>query len=249
MKCILGITTYNRRKYLEHLLDSFKPTYNKSYEWVIIINDDASTDDTEIFLANYEFPCEHHIITNSVRKGVSISTNNIFEKASQIGFDVLFKSDDDNYFMNNGWDDLYINILNTTPYKHLSYYNNRWKGDVNKKIIEDGDLVSASRVVESMGNFYTITPEILEKVGYLDSQNMGMWGVEHIDYSLRCCRAGFNNADTFWSPKNCYKLIGMKTGDNYVSSMTPQELVNERSRDYQKRMIANNPNRIYIPKN
>ena len=109
--------------------------------------------------------------------------------------------------------------------------------------------MSASRVVESMGNFYTITPEILEKVGYLDAQNMGMWGVEHIDYSLRCCRAGYNNPDTFWSPKNCYKLIGMKTGDNYVGSMTPQELVNERSRDYQKRMIANNPNRIYIPQN
>jgi hypothetical protein len=39
----------------------------------------------------------------------------------------------------------------------------------------------------------------------------------------------------------------MKTGNDYVSSMTPEELTNERKNDYNKRMIANNTNRIYIP--
>ena len=173
MKCILGITTYNRRKYLEHLLDSFTPTHNTNYEWVIIINDDCSTDDTVKFIENYNFPCEYHLIKNENRKGVSWGTNNIFYLSQKIGFDVLFRSDDDNFFLNNGWDDLYINAMNNSGFKHLSYYNSRWKGE-NKKIIENDGLIAASNVMESMGNFYTITPEILEKVGYMDYQNMGM---------------------------------------------------------------------------
>jgi len=246
MKCILGITTYNRRKYLEHLLDSFTPTHNTNYEWVIIINDDCSTDDTVKFIENYNFPCEYHLIKNENRKGVSWGTNNIFYLSQKIGFDVLFRSDDDNFFLNNGWDDLYINAMNNSGFKHLSYYNSRWKGE-NKKIIENDGLIAASNVMESMGNFYTITPEILEKVGYMDYQNMGMWGVEHIDYSLRCCRLNYNNPQTFWCPKDCNKFIGMKAGNTYTSSMSTIELANERSRDYQKRMIANNNNRIYIP--
>lgn len=246
MKCILGITTYNRKKYIGDLLDSFKPTCNKNYEWVVVINDDCSKDDTLTFLENYDFGCQSHIIKNDKRKGVSNGKNQIMKYAQEIGFDILFSTDDDNIFLREGWDDLYIKPITTTQYKHLGYYNPRWTG-INKKIFSVGyNLGTASSVMDAMGNFYTITPDVLEKIGFMDIENMGLWGVEHLDYSLRCCREGFNHENAFLHPIDCHKYITMKTGSNYQSSMTPEELYNERLRNNEKRIIAQNRKTNFI---
>jgi len=57
-KIVLGITTYNRCDYLRACLESFLQTRNANHEWVVIVADDGSTDDTLEYLENLNFPHE-----------------------------------------------------------------------------------------------------------------------------------------------------------------------------------------------
>ena len=54
-KIVLGITTYNRCDYLQACLESFLQTRNTDHEWVVIVADDGSTDDTLEYLENLNF--------------------------------------------------------------------------------------------------------------------------------------------------------------------------------------------------
>ena len=100
-KIVLGITTYNRCDYLQACLESFLQTRNTDHEWVVIVADDGSTDDTLEYLENLNFPHEIHIIKNN-RRYAGGQTNTIFELSQKISFDIGFKVDDDLVFKKKG---------------------------------------------------------------------------------------------------------------------------------------------------
>jgi len=220
-KIITCVTTYNRINYLSRFFESWKRTKSDKYDHKLIVADDGSTDGTIKFLKGVESE-EINVIYNN-RLGVAGQTNSLFSLASSLGFNYGFKSDDDIFFKKSGWDELYINAMNLSKYDHLCYYNEYWRGQRRNHI--NNDFVTAkSCVLDCMGCFWTFTPEVIKRVGLFDTKNFGFMGHEHIDYSMRCCRAGFNNRFDFFDAPRSSEFIGMYLKkDGYVPSLKGAE--------------------------
>ena len=249
-KIVLCIKTWNRKNYLQTCIETFIKTHDQNLNYVVIIADDGSEDGTLEYLDNLKIPFELHIIKNHHRYACG-QTNTIFELLQKIIFKYAFIIDDDVIFKKHGWDTLYI--LGMSTYQHLCYYNTEYYTRIHKsstQVIEKDNLDTILSVHTCMGCFFTITPEILDKVGYTDEKNFPIRGQWHIDYSIRCCRAGFNEIDNFYDVKNSEEYIDMQENipgykcsldwnDNYKSTKNPMEL--------QRRLqVINDPTRLNI---
>lgn len=217
LKAVLGITTFNRKNYLEKCIQSFIETRDPSLCWTLIVADDGSTDGTLEYLESLRLPVELHIIRNQRRYAVG-QTNEIFDLATTINFDVGFKADDDVVFEQPGWASLYLDGMRESEFDHLCYLNEqhflelRLKDDpefsADPVKHSSGKLVSHGSVEKCMGAFFTFTPRMLAKVGYGDEINFPIRGQWHIDLSARACRAGLNESQNF------YDVIG---SNQYIS--------------------------------
>lgn len=208
------------------MLDSFFATINYKDTWRIFIHNDCMNN------IDYNFKIQPTII-NSDKIGVHKATNKLFNAIKDLTFDMAFKCDDDIIFLKSGWYKIYYDYAEKTNCWHLSYKNNKWK-------------YSGYTVTDTLGCFYTVTPEILKKVGYIDTVNMGFRGIGHIDYSLRCCRAGFNNIRNFKYPLYINDYIDIHSGSDYISSLSQNEILENRKLQSKKLEIAHQ-DRIYLP--
>jgi hypothetical protein len=158
--------------------------------------------------------------------------------AKEIEFDFGFMADDDIYFNCNVWDSHYILESKKMGYEHLSYYNKNW---INAQ--------EGGTVWQSQGAFWTFTPKVIKEVGFLDVKNMGFRGIGHIDYSARCCRAGFNSMKNFKDAEDSNIFVNMQTGNKYKHSISKEEVLQHRIGQSVKMDIARDEKRIYIPYN
>ena len=95
--------------------------------------------------------------------------------------DYIFLFDDDCYPIKEGWADYFIN----SKQKHLLFLNKSH----NKIIVHD----EVEIYNDCGGVFMFLTKEVLNKVGYLNS-DYGQYGFEHVGYSNRIYKAGFTYA-------------------------------------------------------
>ncbi len=249
-KLVLAITTYNRREYLEACLNSFIETRDPAFDWVVIVADDGSTDDTLEYLRRLEFPHELHIIHNKRRFAVG-QTNTIFELCKKIGFDMAFKADDDVVFKQDGWDRAYLDAVRLSGWKHLCYLNQQHFEELRRRTDEgyelpqgrsddSGTCVAHVNVEQCMGALFTFTPDLLERVGYGDEASFPIRGQWHIDFSMRCCRAGFNDPRHFFDIRESNRYIELQNnlrsdyrcaiewGDEYRKTKKPAEMERRR---------------------
>ncbi len=263
-KFIFAIKTWNRLDYLQKCIESFLNTRSLDFEWVVIIADDGSTDGTVGYLETLTIPHELHVIYNH---GVYAcgQTNTIFDLSMLIGFDLAFHVDDDTFFIQPGWDKLYAEAVKSSGYEHLCYRNwqqylnlKRKQSDPNFQLAEptydsSGKCESIVDVFSCDGSFFTITPNVINRVGYTDEKNFPIRGQWHIDYSARCARAGFNTEKHFFDAKNSNEYIELQANsesyrcslpwnENYKKTKDPEELK-------RRSLIVKNPDRIYVSRN
>jgi GT2 family glycosyltransferase len=205
MQKILSVTTYNRLPFLQEMLQGFfRYTKNKN-EWILIIADDGSSDGTKDFIEKLDFPNTIKIYNNRV--GISNQTNSIFLELAKFKEFVCFKADDDMMFIKEGWDRLYLEAMKLSGFQHLCFdhplFNQfgEFKENVFLKPVVNEPVLARTPTMFTKGCFYTITNSILESVGYMDSE-IFFHGFEHIDYSMRCARAGFNDPKHIFDAKN-----------------------------------------------
>ena len=88
-----------------------------------------------------------------------------------------------------------------------------------KKDHDDYDkyLQSYCTAENCQGAFFTFTKKMIEKVGYFDENNFKIRGHSHIDFTLRCCRNGFNRIDKLWDLINSEDYLELNN-DDYISS-------------------------------
>ena len=67
-----------------------------------------------------------------------------------------------------------------------------------------------------MGCFYTITPDIINKIGYFDEEEFPVRGHSHIDYTIRACRIGANKESTTFDVLGSNDYINMETKEDYI---------------------------------
>jgi glycosyltransferase involved in cell wall biosynthesis/GR25 family glycosyltransferase involved in LPS biosynthesis len=257
----MSITTWNRCDYLKDCIESFERTRSTDYDWVLIIADDGSTDGTLEYLDNLLLPHEMHIIRNKGRYACG-QTNTIFELCQKIGFDFAFKIDDDILFKKRGWDKLYIEAARASGYPHLCHRN--WqqftmlKRKNNPSFSPPPPHVDASGACETIvgvwecdGCLFTFTSEMIDKVGYCDEKNFPIRGQWHIDYSIRCCRAGFNDPKYFYDARDSNQFIELQAnkptyrcslpwGEEYKKTKDPAELKRREA-------VMRDESRVYIP--
>lgn len=205
MQKILAVTTYNRLLFLQEMIYGFFRHTKNINEWTLIIADDGSSDGTKEFIEKLDFPNAIKIYNNRV--GISNQTNSIFLELSKLNKFVCFKADDDMMFIKDGWDSLYLEAMDSSGFQHLCFdhYLFNQFGDFKKNVfshpIVNKSILARTPTMFTKGCFYTITDSILKTVGYMDS-NIFFHGLEHVDYSMRCARAGFNDTNHIFDAKD-----------------------------------------------
>lgn len=244
-KLVTGVTTYNRVNYLKRFVSSWKKT--TSEKSILIIADDGSKDGTKEYIKSIASNRVMPIFNNRI--GVAAQTNTIFKKSLELGFDYGFKADDDIWFTKSGWENLYVDNIIKSGYDHLCYQNKKWTGSRRDVVIQDG-LKANICVIKAMGCFWTYTPKCIEKVGYFDDKSFGFMGHEHIDYSMRCCRADLNTAMNFFDSNYSDQYIDMQSRtEQYISSLRGRESkVSAITKEEEKRRwnIIMNDSRVFI---
>lgn len=250
-KIVIGVTTFNRIDYLKEFIETWNKTRNNYYSWTLIVSDDGSTDGTIEYLNQLVIPNVTLRIIKHNRVGVHESTNSIIEYCLNSDFDYGFKCDDDVIFSCNGWDDLYIDGMSEKQY--LCNYNIGWRPA--KVLSETKKCVSYSNAYYTQGAFWTFTKQVLSKVGWFDTKTFGYKGYGHIDYTVRACRAGFNNFDTCYDVKNSNEFIQLQE-ENYKPAISLERAkkefkleVNEELKERFKHLILNERKEIiYLPR-
>ena len=246
---VLAITSYNRKDYLQNCIESWLSTRTNAATWELVVADDGSTDGTIAYLKEHKWKDTKFTLIENHRTDIIHQTNTILQYLRTIPFDLCFKCDDDVLFKERGWDNLYWQVIRRTGYEHLIYYNLSWRPSVNKPIPHRvGQLVSHCDREYLQGAFFTITPNILREVGFFDAEQLGFRGYEHNDFSIRCCRAGYNNLENPFDLQNSNKFIDLQGHTEYVRAMsTSMESKLHKGKDLiQKRRVLYQ-NRIYVP--
>lgn len=214
------ITTYNRVYFLKKTIETWKNTFNKKYNWTLIVADDGSNDGTLDYLYNLNIDGVKIIIIENNRRGVHYQTNSLIKCALELNFNYGFKSDDDIIFKNKGWDDLYFNTSISTNFYHLIFYDKKWgekRKELQESIFKYSTLENCTNYKNIQGAFWTFNRTVLESVGFFDIDNFNLCGLGHVDFSLRCCRLGFNDINNPYDIKDSNDYISLNM-ENYVSN-------------------------------
>lgn len=247
-KFVLAITTFNRLAYLKDCIQSFDETKSTKHQWTIIVADDGSNDGTIDYLKKLELRHTEIKLIQNIRIGVHQQTNTIFKELESTSFDCCFKIDDDITFLKSGWDEIYFQTALETGCHHLVYCDEEWsKEQLLQQFVTRGKLVGKIPALQVNGIFFTITPQVLKAVGYFDVGSFGFRGMGHVDYTVRCARAGFTDKDTPWDIKdsNTY-LSAVKRNYNSVLSSSAISTYDSFFRE-KKAEIIRQKHRVYIP--
>ncbi|MDB3887359.1 glycosyltransferase family 2 protein [bacterium] len=245
---VLAISTFNRKDYLASCIESYVATRNNNYQWTLVIADDCSTDQTHEYLNELMIDNTKIVILKNERIGVHQQMNTILNHLETINYDFCFKADDDITFLKSGWDDLYFKTALVTGNHHLVFCDENWCIEqlLETKVLSN-NLVGNVPTLHAHGFFYTLSPQVTDKVGFMDVNSFGFRGMGHVDYTMRCARAGYTNKDTPWDIIDSNNYISA-TKHNYKSVLPSisTSAYDEYNRA-QKETIILKKNRIYVP--
>jgi len=98
----------------------------------------------------------------------------------------------------------------------LVYFNPQWKNPSHEEYSQrSSDLISYCSAREAMGCFYTLTPELINRLGFFDEGAFPVRGHSHVDYTLRACRIEANDNQFLFDLANSNDLIGMVMREGY----------------------------------
>ena len=263
-KVLIGVKTYNRHAYLQKCLESVLATVEfDSFDISLLICDGGSSDETISFLDSLRLPVEITII-KSKRAYAAEQFNIMLEYFQSANADFLFCVDDDVVFIARGWISAYYSAAINTGYSHLCHFNRSHYLQLASKNpniykinpIVCGMLESNSSAFNCMGALFTLDKDVIDRVGYADTVNFFVRGKWHVDYSARCCRAGFNEIARFFDISNSSQYIALQNtmlGDGEYSSSIDwdsEEFKSCSSSSEVLRRIAlcEDPTRIYVSK-
>jgi len=218
---ITGVTTYNRKKYIENFIEKWIESINFNDINVLIIADDGSSDGTTEFLRKYEINNNFRfVVLQNDSIGIARQSNSIlkFITNQYPNPDMIFMCNDDIEFIKKGWQKKYFDISKSSGFDHLVYFSELWKSAkfVNKH--KKFPLISSCNARDAMGCFYTVTPKMIQNIGYFDEESFPIRGHSHVDFTLRACRAKFNELDNLYDIKDSNKYIRMIQREGYIST-------------------------------
>mgnify|MGYP001224463559 CR=1 FL=1 len=217
IKYIIGVITYNRVSYFKECFLSILDNLSTNINYLLVVAEGYheknsifnflnslgySKNVSVMYIKNYE-----HYIYNQ--------TNSIFKLVENMDYNFGFIMNDDILVKKFGWDMKYYNVSKKYGYDHLVFFDKKFKK--SDHCIKKGDLQSYCKVLNCQGALFTFTKELLLKVGYFDEYNFKIRGHSHIEFTIRCCKSGYNNLEELYDIFDSNKYLELKI-DNYVSS-------------------------------
>ena len=215
---LIGIISFKRLHYFKKCLESMIKTIDKNHFFTIYISygldiNEKINDNLIKYLDNL------FIDTNNVNIILHLSymhymfylSNNILKFSTSINYDFGFILNDDIFF-NKNWFLEYYNISIKYNIQHLCWQLN------NSNTVYENELKTNGLVLNSNGVLLTFTSNIVNVVGLFNEIDFNVRGQAHIEWSLRCCNAGFNSKKTFFDIKNSNELIYLNI-EKYTSSI------------------------------
>ena len=213
---IIGVVTYNRCSYLKLCLESLFKNLSNDIDYILIIADGKSVDNTEDYIKNLIIPLNISLILITNEKHfIYRQSNSILKYAKNLNFDFGFLINDDIIFKNPKWDINYYSAYKKTNFDHLVFFDIKFKNSDHYH--HNQHLQSYCKPENCQGAFFTFTKKLIEEVGYFDEENFKIRGHSHIDYTIRCCRKKFNDINYLYDlvDSNHYLVLN---NDDYISS-------------------------------
>ncbi len=216
---VTAVTTVNRKQYLQQFVSEWAHTKSPSANSTLIVADDGSTDGTlEWLTEELDLGESRLIVIRNNGTGIARQTNSILNAIINIEQrpDTIFMCNDDIRFRKQGWDDAYYSAMKSSGFDHLVYFNAEWKPASQKENSTRSELlVSHCTAREAMGCFYTLTPELITKLGFFDEDSFPVRGHSHVDYTIRACRVEANDIEFLYDLVDSNEFIGMVMRDGY----------------------------------
>ena len=216
---IIGITTYNRINYLKECINSLKKSLQDKIDYILIFADGNSKDSTFDYIKSLSFESNiSHVIISNGKNYIYRQSNSILKYSLNYNYDFGFLMNDDLLFLKEGWDLYYYKVYKKYNIDHLVYFDKEFK-TIDHNIKKDKLLVSYCEAKNCQGALFTFTKKMIHDIGFFDEYNFKIRGHSHIDYTLRCCRIGYNNINTLFDVKDSNSYIKLNS-KKYVSSVS-----------------------------
>ena len=254
---VTAVTTVNRISYLKNFLKGWENTRSKVYNHTLIIADDGSTDGTLSWITEELYLDDARIIVlQNDGRGIARQSNSIIDKITNLDVkpDLIFMCNDDINFIKKGWDERYYDSTKKSGFGHLVYFNPEWKNPSHSLNSNDYSFLHSScSAIDVMGCFYTLTLEIIKKIGFFDENSFPIRGHSHIDYTMRICNMGGNVSKNIYDVSDSNEYVSMIMRDNYVRTnkiLSVKEilLLSSQSELDKRLRIMNSTNRSFINK-
>ncbi len=198
-KLLVGLRSYQRVRQLSQCLYQLQQTAcDERFDIVLAIADDGSNANAQQWLEELQPPYELHLLRHQQRFG-SGQTNALLQLGLDIAADFIVIADDNLQFRRKGWMSAYFDAAMTSGYHHLC------AGSGEAQRHADWPLQAYGAVTQRPALF-TATPALLRAVGFVE-ENLRARPEALLDFTLRSCRAGFNEAQRLFDIAEAERFI------------------------------------------
>jgi hypothetical protein len=232
IKVVVGLVTKGQIHVATNFIKSFILTRSERFAWTLIVADRADDDKLLNQLIADHSNNTGLIYINCAQLSYAQSYNMIFECLQHMDWSFAFMARDAVFFKKRGWDDKYYDTSMSTNIPYLVHYSHMLRNPTIGGVVNsEKNLQAYTDALRSMGHLFTITPEVIEKVGFFN-ELFTHDGHEDQEYTIRCCQSGFNNINTLFDIKDSNKLIEIRCPPVDKKAPVPKEVdQNKRCRD------------------
>jgi GT2 family glycosyltransferase len=189
----IGIVTYNRREYLEKVVNAVR-RYTAS-PYYLVAADDGSTDGSREFLSDANVTC-----LGNINRGIAWNKNRVlYTMMTEVASDCMIMLEDDTLPNKIGWEGEWIKTV--SKYGYCTYAHPKVADSILGGDGTSDDPFACTKITSQCSS---VTREAVDTVGYFDSRFKG-YGVEDGEWSTRLRNSG-------------YGIIRVPEGDGYIKA-------------------------------
>lgn len=232
----VGILSYNRLNSLQRLIESIRRTTDLS-RTTIFVSDESTKQEIKEWLRQ-----QHDIVAidNSNRLGIAGNSNRLLRCLARFKYKILLN--DDVEVLQPGWETFYFDAMVRTGFHHFCFRQPGIYGATQNDatVRRYGDVIIKTVNSRPHGSVMAFDHIAFEAVGYFD-ESFGIYGMEHVDWSLRVERSKIQ-------PAGYHDVAG---SEQYFKIWDEPSAVEERHKHYNEskklfQQLSSNPSRIRI---
>jgi hypothetical protein len=233
-----------------HNLEGWEQTRTKDAVWTLLVSDSGLSSEVTGYLKKFKPENASVIRLDHNGQGHIRRFNDALRKISEMEFDLGFYADPRISFKKAGWDLGYYRVIKRTGLSHLCFFDEKISSvkPYTEPIVK-GDLICRAGATDVQSDFFTLTPEIIREVGFLDNHIMGKARLEFLDFSLRCFRKGFNVINNPFDLRNSREFLVTGNPLNVIGQSRYVQLTEKSEGLNKKRWLQIQQPRGFIPDN